>query len=160
MILGTTGDQLAYLALRALAIVCLYAFIVWVVRVALRDLAALSEQTPARPAEQPTRLVVIDGGESGLAIGHDWALANPTTIGRRAGNTIPIDDPFLSGEHARITAEGGQWWVRDLGSTNGTLLNGVPVAAATAIEPGDIVQFGRIRMQALSDPSGAGSPPC
>jgi pSer/pThr/pTyr-binding forkhead associated (FHA) protein len=73
-----------------------------------------------------------------------------TTIGRTPKNTVSIDDPYLSGEHAEIVRESGAWWVRDKGSTNGTLLNGVAVGGRTAIRAGDIVQFGGIRLQLLA----------
>ena len=64
---------------------------------------------------------------------------------------------FLGLLHAEIVQEAGSWWVRDRDSTNGTLLNGAPVAAFTAIRPGDVLQFGHIRLQVVpgDEPTGA-----
>jgi hypothetical protein len=142
-----TGEEWVTLALRVLLIGLLYGAIALVVRVGLGELKALAEvNTPVSP-DEPLRLVEV-GGAPGRA-GRNWPLQPVTTIGRTSGNTVAIDDPYLSGEHAEIVREAGAWWVRDLGSTNGTLLNGVAVGGRTAIRPGDVVQFGSIRLQLL-----------
>ena len=113
---------------------------------------------PVARSEPPAaRVVLLDGGESGLPPGTAWDLGPATSIGRRHGNDIEIDDPFLSARHAEIVDEAGDWWVRDLGSTNGTLLNGAPVGALTGLSPGDIVQFGFVRLQVIAGP-GASEP--
>ncbi len=51
----------------------------------------------------------------------------------------------ISAEHARLTREGGRWWVTDLGTTNGTFVNGVRVERPTRLMAGDEVRFGRVR---------------
>jgi pSer/pThr/pTyr-binding forkhead associated (FHA) protein len=60
---------------------------------------------------------------------------------------VALDEPFVSVQHAELAYDNGRWWLRDLGSTNGTFLNGAPVTVATGVRPGDIVQFGRIKLQ-------------
>jgi pSer/pThr/pTyr-binding forkhead associated (FHA) protein len=70
-----------------------------------------------------------------------------TTVGRHPDSTIAIDEPFVSVEHAELAYDHGRWWLRDLGSTNGTFVNGDRVRVATGIRPGDVVQFGRIKLQ-------------
>lgn len=65
-------------------------------------------------------------------------------IGRDSSNNVPIpSDTFASREHALITFEDGRFWLQDLGSTNGTLLNGRPVTKRLALSPGDTVTVGR-----------------
>ncbi|MCE2763799.1 MAG: FHA domain-containing protein [Ilumatobacteraceae bacterium] len=62
-------------------------------------------------------------------------------IGRSADNAIVFDDPNVSRRHAEISATGGGWVVKDLGSTNGTKVNGTIIAGERALRDGDIVSF-------------------
>src|SRR4030088_2377233 len=64
------------------------------------------------------------------------------TLGRASDCTIPIKDRFLSRRHAEIIIEGGIWYVRDCGSVNGTTLNGVKLAEAALLRPGDRIALG------------------
>jgi hypothetical protein len=61
--------------------------------------------------------------------------------GRLPDLPIPLDDPTVSREHASFVLRGKQWWVVDLGSTNGTRINGT-AAAEHPLEPGDRVELG------------------
>ena len=136
------------LLLRVLFIFLLYFFIYQVVRVTTRELVALASQATPGTAPRPGgRLVVVDGAESNLPPGTAFALRPVTTVGRHPNCTIVLEEPFVSVEHAELACDDGRWWVRDLGSTNGTFLNGTPVAVATGVRPGDVVQFGRIKLQ-------------
>ncbi len=63
------------------------------------------------------------------------------TIGRKHGNEIQLNDLTVSGRHALIIAQGKQVYVEDLGSTNGTLLNGNHIKSAV-LKHGDIIQTG------------------
>lgn len=67
------------------------------------------------------------------------------TVGRRAGNTVVIADPSVSGRHAELASEGGALVVRDLGSTNGTRVGGERIEQAR-LAHGDRVQFGNIAL--------------
>jgi len=62
-------------------------------------------------------------------------------IGRSADNAIVFDDPNVSRRHAEISATGGGWVVKDLGSTNGTKVNGTIITGERALRDGDIVSF-------------------
>src|SRR4029079_8317270 len=62
-------------------------------------------------------------------------------IGRSSTSDLPLPDRFLSRHHARLFRAGDQYLVEDLGSRNGTLLNGTPVATATAVRPGDVIRI-------------------
>ena len=67
--------------------------------------------------------------------------AAPLVIGRSADNAIVFDDPNVSRRHAEISAVGGGWVVKDLGSTNGTKVNGATITGERALRDGDIVSF-------------------
>ncbi|MCA8940781.1 MAG: FHA domain-containing protein, partial [Planctomycetes bacterium] len=67
---------------------------------------------------------------------------SPFTVGRRDGNDLVLrDDPQASGSHAELVQEGADWKIRDLGSTNGTRVNGTPTTDAKLSE-GSRIQIG------------------
>jgi len=139
------------LLLRVLFVFLLYFFLYQVVRVTTRELTALAASA-APPAPVPSghpsgRLVIVDGGESALGPGTTFLLRPISLVGRHRDCTVEIDEPFVSSEHAELAIENGRWWVRDLGSTNGTFVNGQDVRVPTGVKPGDIVQFGRVKLQ-------------
>lgn len=84
------------------------------------------EPVPASEAVAPAaRLVALDDGSLDIVIG-----LGVTSIGRRAGNTHVItDDPYVSGRHAEVAAASDGITITDLGSTNGTTVNGERIAA-------------------------------
>ena len=71
----------------------------------------------------------------------------PVVIGRSPGADIVIGDDFVSARHARVTPAGDGAVVEDLGSTNGTLLNGRPLTAPTSLRPGDAIDIGDVRLK-------------
>lgn len=73
-----------------------------------------------------------------------------TTIGRRPGNDIHIDNLAVSGEHAVISMIGRDAFLEDLGSTNGTMVNGVPVAKHI-LQNGDVIEVGKYQLKYLNE---------
>ena len=74
--------------------------------------------------------------------GATYVLDAETTIGRASGCRISIDDTHVSKVHARVFVHEGRWFVEDLGSTNGTLVNEVIADGAALVEPGDHIRVG------------------
>jgi predicted component of type VI protein secretion system len=64
------------------------------------------------------------------------------TIGRDISNRIVINDPEVSRKHARLTLQGGAYVIEDLGSTNGTLINGQRLMGPHVLRPGETVMLG------------------
>ena len=62
-------------------------------------------------------------------------------------NTIVVEDPFASTDHAVLTFRGRAWYVEDRDSTNGTFVNGSRVAGVAPLGFGDIVQVGQVRFR-------------
>jgi diguanylate cyclase (GGDEF)-like protein len=92
---------------------------------------------PARPGE--ACVIVIYGPELGKRI----KLGNaPFRIGRSASSDLPLDQESVSRNHARITFDGGDYWVQDLKSTNGTYVNDVAVRDQQ-LNDGDQIRVGR-----------------
>ena len=68
-------------------------------------------------------------------------------VGRNDGDIQFADDVYLSPVHAQFAMRDGQLWVRDLGSRNGTFLNGEQVNGETTVNPGDYLQIGPLTFQ-------------
>jgi len=78
-----------------------------------------------------------------------WVLEDsPTRAGRASTNGIRIPDGTVSKEHAEFVLVSGRWHVRDLGSRNGSRLNGRPLAQAEPIQPGDTIEIGQVVLRA------------
>jgi hypothetical protein len=121
----------------------LYLFLGLLARGLLRDLRGVT----ARTARAPGALVVMATAGSAPRLGATIELATISTIGRDADNTVAVDDPFASARHASLTFRGRVWYLEDLGSTNGTLLNGRPVSRAQPLGFGDEIAVGQTRLR-------------
>lgn len=139
------------LGLRIAFILLVYFFLYQVARVTLRELVTLGSVTSesgrprARMPDPSSAIEIIDPAESSYDHGTAFPLDHYTTVGRYEDNTVELDDDFVSGSHAEIYFENGQWWIQDLNSTNGTFLNTQRMGDRLRLSNGDIVQFGRIR---------------
>jgi hypothetical protein len=135
------------LAARLGLVAILYLFLLLVARAVWRDLRA-PQQTVAPPGRSAlARLVVIEPGRSGLRRGEIIPLQEVNTIGRAPENSIALADDLLSAAHALLTYRQNQWWIEDLGSTNGTFVNNMPVKRPVVLANGDILTFGQVRMR-------------
>ena len=144
------STNLLILVLRIAAGMVLYLFLLAVVGVMWRDWRAVAGQAEAsrRAAAQPLgRLVVLQAGESDLAPGQAIPLSVVTGLGRATVNTVVVEDAFASNEHARLSRRNGRWWLEDLESRNGTLLNGERLNAPAIVATGDEVGIGQVRLR-------------
>ncbi|PKH38256.1 Inner membrane component of T3SS domain-containing protein [Nocardioides alpinus] len=88
----------------------------------------------------PTHLLVVEGENPGTRA----ELADaPLLIGRGSDAAIKLDDDYVSTRHARIAASGDEWFVEDLGSTNGTYVGPVRITQPTTIGLGVQVRVGK-----------------
>jgi hypothetical protein len=139
-----------------------YLFLFRVVRTVLAELrpgripvpaAAVGEVEPVAAMASTRRersgrrweLVIVDPANRA---GEAFSLGEELTVGRGAGCAVVLaDDTFVSQVHARIFMRGNDPYVEDLGSTNGTLLNGESVVEPIRLRTGDRVQFGQTVME-------------
>jgi hypothetical protein len=137
----------------------LYLFLLWVARSALKDLRRTDRPgsiAPDLPTDATSFHAAADGfgaagvaGEPRLVVdrapGHEpgmsYDLVGGATLGR-GDVEIQLEDPFASAHHARIAPEGPVVVLEDLGSTNGTYLNGEPLRGPQPLHPGDRIRIG------------------
>ncbi|MCC7024915.1 MAG: FHA domain-containing protein [Thermomicrobiales bacterium] len=154
------GDW-AVAALRLAFIGLIYLFLFTAMRATVRELHLAARMMPAGDGDAPPlALEVEDGASASFLPGELVPLLPRTVIGRGAGADVVVDDPHVSVRHAEVRFERGQWWLRDLGSRNGTILNGEPVRAVVGVRAGDVLQCGRVRFRlvtSFSVPSGIAS---
>ncbi len=133
-------------ALRVLSGALLILFMVALFVLLWRDYRGMTLEVESR-RRQRGRLVVVKAEGIGIKTGTTYPLLPLTSVGRAPTNTISLNDTFASNEHALFTLRGGQWWIEDRGSSNGTLLNGYPVEEPTVISAGDVIGVGRVEMK-------------
>jgi len=92
----------------------------------------------------PTTLTVTAGELAGTSVplGRSGVL-----IGRAPECTLVLDDEFASTRHARVSSRPDGWFVEDLGSRNGTFLNGVKLTGATPVGVGSVLRIGRTTVE-------------
>jgi len=155
MIVASTRLQEVLLALKLAFLVLLYLFIWRIVRTAGRGVQVPQESFILKPAAagalgltvQTGRLVVEDSPT--LEPGSSYELGSAeVTIGRGEQNDVALDgDEFASARHVRIEPRRDGVWLRDLGSTNGTYVNGVRIDGARRLSPGDVVRVGETELR-------------
>jgi len=144
-------------------IALLYLFLLWIVRGARADLRRLSGPAPdstgahahagahpgggyggrAAAASEPDPdawLLVSKGG--GLEVGARYDLFGGLSIGRSGEADIRLEDRYASGIHARVYPAAGRFYLEDMRSTNGTLLNDSPVTGEVELADGDRIAIG------------------
>ena len=156
--LASVAVEEALLVLKLLFLVLLYLFIWRIVRSAARDVRMPQESFVLAPGSVPGlgqeehkpdtgRLIVLKS--PALEEGDELALDSaPLMVGRGSRNDLDLaGDEYASSEHARIEPRRDGVWLEDVGSTNGTYLNGVQLEHAKRLAPGDVVRIGETELR-------------
>jgi hypothetical protein len=152
-VLGSANVETTLLLLKIAFLVLLYLFIWRIVRSAARDLRLpqesmiLSPQQASALLPQPAarvqgKLVVVDSPalEKGDVVTLD---SHALRVGRGGDNELPIEsDEYASAHHARFEPRRDGVYVEDIGSTNGTFVNGIRLTRERRLAPGDVVRIG------------------
>jgi pSer/pThr/pTyr-binding forkhead associated (FHA) protein len=137
----------------------LYLFLLWVARSALKDLRRGTEEVytgPSADYEDATGMHSAAGARSpdggipklrvhtaaGLQPGSAYDLSDGALLGRGEQADIQLEDGFASSRHARLVPQGDVMVLEDLGSTNGTYLNGEPLRGPQPLHAGDRIRIG------------------
>jgi pSer/pThr/pTyr-binding forkhead associated (FHA) protein len=147
--------QVPLLAAKALLLLLLFAFIYAVMRRGIGDLRRVPDDKlfePGRAQDERGAYAPRGSAESELVVEDSEVLApetrfairdGATSIGRSSASDIVLkSDDYASGRHAQLTRHGGLLYVEDLGSTNGTFVNGRKTVGATPLRHGDSVRVG------------------
>ncbi|MDY6794828.1 MAG: FHA domain-containing protein [Actinomycetota bacterium] len=140
--------EIAYIILRYVFLILLIAFVLAVSWVIYR------EMSPARGASRGERILkqrrqrsrkasLVVSGSSSRRKAPVFELGDEMLVGRAGECGISIEDEFASNLHAKIYQQEGRYYVEDLGSTNGTYVNGRRITYPTELRPGDLVKVGR-----------------
>ena len=155
---ASTAYETVLLVLKIAFLVLLYLFIWRIVRTAGRDLRLPQESFILRPAVAggavPSggavdfgRLVVVQSQV--LPVGEAFGLeSRQLTVGRGAQNDVSIEgDEFASAQHVRVEPRRDGVWVSDIGSTNGTYVNGSRIDGPRKLRQGDVVRVGETELR-------------
>ena len=127
------------LALRILLAVSLYAFLGWTLLTISRELRAQGAFLAARKIPGISLNIQVDE----QLPTQSYFTQSEILLGRDAHCDVPLQSDTVSVRHARMSYHHGQWWLEDLGSTNGTHLNKEKVTIPTVIISGDRVECGK-----------------
>jgi hypothetical protein len=133
---------------RAGFLALLWLFVLVALRVVRSDLYAASGLRAVLPGRvggsgrnRPARqLIVTRGALAGTRVTLD---SRPILLGRADDSTLVLEDDYASTRHARIALQGDQWYVEDLGSTNGTYLDRTKVTGPTRVPLGVPIRIGK-----------------
>ncbi len=135
------------LVIRLVGAILLLAFLGLLLWMMLRDLDYITKSS-RRDRSMKGSLIVVSSSHEAIPSGTWMPLYNETTLGRAPDNTIILDDEYTSNEHAKIKLLDEQWWLEDLNSSNGTLLNNLPISKPTVITSGDLITIGETKFRA------------
>jgi len=135
-----------------------FAVLLWAVRIAfllilylflIRAFGALTRAMSAERAatEAAGTLVVERSPARTPRVGERLPLRATNAIGRDAGNDISLPDEAASARHATLELRDDEWWIEDLGSTNGTLVNGLRIDKRERVRFGDEIAIGRVALR-------------
>ena len=113
-------------------------------RKADRQARKASNKPAKRPRGAPTHVAIVEGANEGETVSLDDA---PILIGRGSDAAIRLDDDYVSTRHARIASSGDQWFVEDLGSTNGTYIGSHRLTQPTTLQLGSKVRIGKTTLE-------------
>lgn len=128
-------------ALRLIFLALVYLFVWQVARSISSHLGLRQGRGHRRPG---SRLVVVRGDTQ---VGLDFTVRDSTVLGRSAESDVVLEDPYASEFHLRLTSKDGRLVLTDLGSTNGTYINGRRVTSPVDLNRGDAVQVGKTVME-------------
>jgi pSer/pThr/pTyr-binding forkhead associated (FHA) protein len=106
--------------------------------------AAKNRKPARRPRGAPGHVAIIEGANVGETVSLDDA---PLLIGRGSDAAIRLDDDYVSTRHARIASSGEQWFVEDLGSTNGTYVGAHRLTQPTTLQVGSQIRIGKTTLE-------------
>lgn len=122
-----------------------YAFLLAIVLFVLRVMRVVLADLETRATLPPSRAVLVVEAPA-ASRGQEFLVTGEATVGRAPGCAIVLPGEYVSAHHARLVERDGRVWVEDLGSTNGTLLNGRRLRRPAAMRAGDRLRIGDVEL--------------
>jgi pSer/pThr/pTyr-binding forkhead associated (FHA) protein len=135
------------LGLRVLMALALYAFLALALNLSWKSLRAASQRLAA---PQFPRLALLTDDSPAEPVYYNIQIIQ---VGRDPASDLHLDDPTISARHARMSFHHGQWWLEDLHSRNGTLLNQEAVSEPVVITDGDSLRCGQVELRIRIEPN-------
>jgi hypothetical protein len=129
------------LSLRLAFVILLYTVVLSVLMTLYGGLRRSAAAAP-RDEAAASRLTLVEALPADGPLGRTIVLTDSQVMGRREECEVVLHDDSVSGRHARLSRTRGGWLVEDLGSTNGTYLNGRRIASPAALQAGDVITVG------------------
>lgn len=130
--------------LKYIFIVLIYLFIFRIIRMIYMDIKTMNGSKQVHDSS-PYLKLINRRDRLNFDIHESYVLhKKTTTLGRDKKNDIVLGDPFVSGEHSRIVADEGLYVLEDLGSANGTCVNGERISDSHALKDGDRISLGQV----------------
>jgi hypothetical protein len=143
--------EIVYVILRYVFLALLFVFVLLVAGVVYREISPAPstkrEKVPKRARSRGRKATLALATASGKRKPAVWELEKEVIVGRGGNCDIPIGDEFASNLHAKIYEVEGRFYVEDLGSTNGTYVNGRRITYPTELRGGDQIKIGRTAME-------------
>lgn len=131
------------LGLRILAALALYSFVGWALFLIWQSLRSAAE---LQKSQKPALLSATIETENSIGEVFDFEQSE-ILIGRDETCSLQLNDSTVSAHHARFIFHHNQWWIEDLYSKNGTLLNDDPLITPAVIVNGDTISCGNVRIK-------------
>ena len=131
--------------LKYVFVIVVYMFIFSVVKLVYTDIADTRRKSKSEEEGLGYLKLITLKRDVPFKVFESYGIRDEVTIGRSRKSDIYINDPFMSKEHARIFLEEGQYYIEDLKSTNGTLLNGREIKGkCVKLSENDKISFGQV----------------
>lgn len=129
------------IGLKYVFVIIIYVFIFTIIRMIYLDIKNVDYAS----VESEAYLKILNRMDSlPYNLSDSYPVEGQLTLGRQKENTIQIKDPYVSKKHFIIVKDEGEFFLEDLGSSNGTFLNGEKISDVTRIKKGDIIRVGEI----------------
>jgi len=132
--------------------IVIYIFIYTIIRLIYLDIKSMNKRAGLSDKKYPYLKLLNRRDELSFRVDESYVLNSRKTIGRLSKNDFVINDPFLSGNHAEFFSEDGIYYMRDLGSKNGSFINNVKIEYdAVPLNNGDKIQIGQLTFIFVQD---------
>lgn len=144
--------EIISMILRYVFTIVIYVFIYTIIRLIYLDIRSINRRAGLFGEKHPYLKLLNRRDDLSFKVDESYVLSGNKSLGRLNKNDFAINDPYLSGSHMEFIAKDGLFYLKDMGSTNGTFVNNVRVGGdAVHLENGDKIQAGQLTFIFVQD---------